>query len=276
MVAVSRPGKLLANAPIGNPSQSRIAFSFSRHVSPSFKISSGTIAVGNPLGEFAQCESDTPKPGAFRLAPHALKRLEENADEGAFVDGNLVYAWDAVFTSPLAKALRELREHCGEDASALEQRHWQLERRVGTKVGCYRVRYVCDQAPPGRYQLQPYNVVRTSAWRFGIREAAGKIGFHRIIWKFSISVLAAGLLCLMGLIFAIAAIGCVVQHFVDPDVVWNRDPVRGVIQPLGWACMSAAAITAGICLYCRKYLWAIGMMMLIGALVTVLTSWYGV
>lgn len=252
-----------------------LLFLLPNQVSPNFTLSSGEIAVGNPLADFERRTLTARNPGKFRLAPHALVRIDDASDEGTLLDDSLVYVWDAVFTEALKTGLAQHRDDCAADIKVMEKRHRQLERLAGTKIGCYRAIYVCDAAPPGRYQLQPSNVVRSSAWRLGMEATAGRLSIGAIVWKFSLGVLAAGFMCLLGLLFAIAAIGCTVQHFVDPSAVWDRDPVRGVIEPGMWACISVLATCAGIFLYRRKYFWAMAMIVPIGIIVTAVTSVYG-
>ena len=241
-------------------------------VSPNFTVSSGEIAVGNPLGDFARVAITSRNPGTFRLAANALVRVDDASDGGVQLNDELIYAWDLVFTDTLAKALRQHQEHCAGDVAVMAKRSWKLKSLTGTRIACYRTDYACTDAPPGRYRLDATKVVRSSAWRLGVRETAGKLNFGRIAWNFSLGFLSAGFLCLLGLLFGIAAIGCTVQHFVDPDAVWNRDPTRGVVEPLTLAAMSVLAWGAGICLYRRKPLWAIGMIVLIGMIGTAGTS----
>ena len=244
-------------------------------MSPIFTVSSGEIAVGDPLGAFQRFQLPSRNPGNYRLAPKALVRTEDASEEGTPLEGELIFVWDAVFTDALANAVQKHRDNCSGDAAMMERRSRQLSKLTGTRIGCYRARYACDAIPPGRYQLKPANVVRSSAWRAGFREAAGTLSLRGVVWRFSLGVLAAGFLCLLGVIFAIAAVGCTVQHFVDPDVIWNRNPVRGVLEPLSLAAMSTMAFTAGVCLYRKRYFWAIGAMILIGVIVTAMTSLFG-
>ena len=78
-------------------------------VSPNFTVSSGEIAVGNPLGDFARVAITTRNPGTFRLAANALVRVDDASDGGVQLNDELIYAWDLVFTDTLAKAREAFR-----------------------------------------------------------------------------------------------------------------------------------------------------------------------
>jgi hypothetical protein len=228
-------------------------------MSAEFTLNSRAVAIGDPSRGLVTHALPHLRPGNYRLRAEALLPYALRRGEGAPIPiaSQHVYAVDAPLAERFAAKYRELAQQRVENAGELASE--ELERELGVQIGCYELRDVGVPTIHNEYWLDASRVARPS------RRGRG------FVFRLIVSIF----LWFFGTIFAVMAVGCVVQHFVDPDVVWNDDPLRGVIEPSSWAFNSACAIAGGVFALKRRYVLTIVSVLLIIGMTMTMFSLYG-
>ncbi len=93
--------------------------------------------------------------------------------------------------------------------------------------------------------------------------------------KFGFRQCVAWVVLLLGVLFAVMSVGCIIQHFVDEYMPWGKDVVRDIVEPSHWAACSILMILAARALFRKKYWRAITMFFLFAAAFAVTGSIFG-
>lgn len=207
-------------------------------MSDHFTLVSRVIAIGDPMTGLTQVAVPKLLPGEYRLDEGALIPASADADEAATLNvaGNYVFVLDGLLGDRFTANYRQLVSERSGDVAAIQLQLPKMEKDIGARIARYWRSEVATTTSSTCYRLDASKIAP-------IHVGAGSI----------IRMIGATLLLLLGTLSAALGIGCIIQHFVDPNAIWDRDPVRGVIEPISWAVNALFFFSGGVLLRRRKY-----------------------